>query len=110
MKTLVTLVLLICVLRHCTAAPFGPSTPKDGCCKSFNSTEIPKRMVKHMAETPSDCVSRAIVITTVCLKKFCIDPNQALAKNHLALFKASPSANGFNVGTCQTKQNKRVKG
>ncbi|XP_034074279.1 C-C motif chemokine 18-like [Gymnodraco acuticeps] len=108
MKTLVTLVLLICVLRHCTAALFGPSTPKDGCCNGFTTKQIPRRMVKHVAETPSDCESRAIVITTVCLKKFCIDPNLPFTKKQFALFKTS--ANGFNVGTCPMKQYKRVRG
>ncbi|KAL3065893.1 hypothetical protein OYC64_015935 [Pagothenia borchgrevinki] len=100
MKTLVTLVLLICVLRHCTAAPVGPSAPQDGCCKGFNTTKIPIKRVKHVAETPSDCESQAIVITT-CLKKFCIDPNMPFAKKQLALFEESPSKHGFNLKPCE---------
>ncbi|KAK5915785.1 hypothetical protein CesoFtcFv8_001347 [Champsocephalus esox] len=100
MKTLVTLVLLICVLRHCTAAPVGPSAPQDGCCNGFNTTKIPRKRVTHVAKTPSGCESQAIVITT-CLKKFCIDPNLQFANKQLALFKESPSKHGFNLKPCE---------
>ncbi|XP_026176014.1 C-C motif chemokine 7-like [Mastacembelus armatus] len=93
MKTLVIVVLLtvICFLHHNSASTVG-SLFETGCCEGFNRTRIPKLRIKHIGKTPSHCRVNASVITTVCDKKFCIDPNWAKMKEMLIHFnKTGPS-------------------
>ncbi|CAK6977263.1 C-C motif chemokine 22-like isoform X2 [Scomber scombrus] len=114
MKTLPTLILLalICFLHHSSAGLVGPGLiHEESCCPSFNRTFIPKPKVKHVAMTPSRCKTTAIVVTTVCDKKSCIDPEWRWAKKLLAEFEKftannkSPSA-PFNTSKCE-KQKKQ---
>ncbi|XP_029284389.1 C-C motif chemokine 22-like [Cottoperca gobio] len=97
MKTLVTLVLLICFLRHSSDAQEAASAPKDGCCQGYSPTPIPKRQVRHVGMTPSDCHLKAVVITTVCEIKVCVDPEWQWTKNLLARYKKSLSKCRRNV-------------
>ncbi|XP_068580427.1 C-C motif chemokine 18-like [Cebidichthys violaceus] len=102
MKTLVSLVLLICFLGHISAAPVAPSMQADGCCRGHERTAIPRGKVVHMGMTPSDCASKSIIITTVLGRKFCIDPNCAWVKKLLEELKKPASS------TVQTKRPKKI--
>ncbi|XP_054476348.1 C-C motif chemokine 24-like [Anoplopoma fimbria] len=90
MKTQVSLALLICFLYHISAAPYATSMQRDGCCHGFNRTRIPKPMVAHVGMTSSSCQNKSIIITTVCKKKFCIDPDWIWAQRLLKDFQKAP--------------------
>uniref|UniRef100_A0A665V3L1 Chemokine interleukin-8-like domain-containing protein n=1 Tax=Echeneis naucrates TaxID=173247 RepID=A0A665V3L1_ECHNA len=107
MKTLpvVFLLSLICLLRRSSCAPIAPELMlREGCCPKFSQTRIPYVKVKHVAMTPYHCSQKnmAIVVTSVCNKKFCIDPNLAWAKRLLSEFEKSPNGN-FNKSKCDVK-------
>ncbi|XP_031704646.1 C-C motif chemokine 22-like [Anarrhichthys ocellatus] len=102
MKTLVPLVLLICFLGHISAAPVALSVQRDGCCRGYNRNPIPKGKVAHVGMTPSDCRSKSIIITTVCKKEFCVDPDWDWAKKLLEDFKKPAST------TAETKCSKKM--
>ncbi|XP_049896904.1 C-C motif chemokine 4-like [Epinephelus moara] len=103
MKTLVTLALLtlICFLRHSSGTVAVDAVTKDGCCPGFNRTHIPKGFVKDIAKTPNNCSPKAIVFTTVCEEKYCIDATWTWAQKRQAEFKESPSV--FNIHKCDKK-------
>ncbi|XP_062281412.1 C-C motif chemokine 14-like isoform X2 [Scomber scombrus] len=114
MKTLPTLILLalICFLHHSSAGPVAIRLiHEEPCCPSFSRRIIPKPKVKHVAKTPRRCKTTAIVVTTVCGSKSCIDPNWRWAKKLLEEFKKltannrSPSA-PFNVVKCEKQKRK----
>ncbi|XP_053171454.1 C-C motif chemokine 22-like isoform X1 [Scomber japonicus] len=113
MKTLPTLILLalICFLHHSSAGLFAPEfISAEPCCPSFNRRKIPKQRVKHVANTSNSCKTKAIVVTTVCDKKSCLDPEWRWAKKLLAEFEKatvyskSPSA-PFNTSWCERPKN-----
>ncbi|XP_022605285.1 C-C motif chemokine 5-like [Seriola dumerili] len=92
MKTLLTLLFLtlICFLHHTSASPLATELMlKGGCCTGFNRTAVPKSKVKHVGMTPDDCTNKAVVVTTVCDKKICIDPTWTWAKKLLSAFEKS---------------------
>ncbi|XP_056234424.1 C-C motif chemokine 22-like [Seriola aureovittata] len=92
MKTLLTLLFLtlICSLHHTSAGPVAVEMMvKGACCPGYNQTRIPKARVKHVAMTPDGCTDKAVVVTTVCDKKICIDPNWPWAKKLLSAFEKS---------------------
>ncbi|XP_033485839.1 uncharacterized protein LOC117258777 [Epinephelus lanceolatus] len=103
MKTLVTLALLtlICFLHHSSGTVAVNAVTKDGCCPGSNRTHIPKGFVKDMVRTPNDCNPKAIVITTVCEEKYCIDAKWTWVKKRLEEFETSQSA--FNIHKCDKK-------
>ncbi|XP_067460802.1 uncharacterized protein [Thunnus thynnus] len=111
MKTLATFILLtlICFLHHSSAVPYMVRFMTiDGCCMSHTQTMIPRPKVKHVAETPSHCTTKAIVVTSVCDKEFCFDPDSQWAKRLLAVFenfpdKTSPPA-PFNRSKCEKEK------
>ncbi|XP_022605297.1 C-C motif chemokine 5-like [Seriola dumerili] len=108
MKTLLTLLFLtlICFLHHTSASPLATELMlKGGCCTGFNRTAVPKSKVKHVGMTPDDCTNKAVVVTTVCNKKFCIDPSWTWAQNLLEEFKKSTASSTsprapFNSSRC----------
>ncbi|XP_071346090.1 C-C motif chemokine 17-like [Trachinotus anak] len=108
MKTLLTLLLLtlICFLYHISAGPIAPGLMvRAGCCEKYNRTPIPKGKVTHVGRTADNCSVKAIVVITVCNKKYCIDPSWTWAKRLLSEFKqaiantTSPRA-PFNQSKC----------
>ncbi|XP_044045927.1 uncharacterized protein LOC122873360 [Siniperca chuatsi] len=111
MKTLVTLVLLtlICFLCYSSAIPASPLLLNtDGCCENISQMRIPKGKVRQMVMTPRDCGRKAIVVTTVCDKKICIDFNWFWAKNLWTEFKKStanstPPSSPINLSECEKK-------
>ncbi|XP_056234413.1 C-C motif chemokine 22-like [Seriola aureovittata] len=108
MKTLLTLLFLtlICSLHHTSAGPVAVEMMvKGACCPGYNQTRIPKAKVKHVAMTPDGCTDKAVVVTTVCNKKFCIDPSWIWARNLLKEFKKSTAGSTsprapFNRSRC----------
>ncbi|XP_045889356.1 eotaxin-like [Micropterus dolomieu] len=108
MRTLVTILLLtlICFLSYSSAVGVAASIlMKKICCPNSTQMYIPKGKITDVAMTPSDCEQQAIVVKTVCNKKFCIDPNSNWAKNLLKEFKKSTANNSppsapFNVTRC----------
>ncbi|XP_042274967.1 C-C motif chemokine 7-like [Thunnus maccoyii] len=111
MKTLAAFILLtlICFLHHSSAGPHRVGFMSEvGCCMNHTRKIIPKQRVKHVEETPSHCPTKAIVVTSVCDKKFCFDPDFRWAKRLLAVFenfpdKTSPPA-PFNRSKCGKKK------
>ncbi|XP_038557951.1 C-C motif chemokine 7-like isoform X3 [Micropterus salmoides] len=111
MRTLVTILLLtlVCFLSYSSAAPLAPGiSNRNGCCLKSTQMHIPKGKITDVAMTPSDCEQQAIVVSTVCNKKFCIDPNWIWAKNLLKEFEKSTANNSppsapFNVTRCTEK-------
>ncbi|KAG8001130.1 hypothetical protein GBF38_006663 [Nibea albiflora] len=106
MKTLVTLLLLTVICFQCYyAAPVAPQRLFQQCCPTTTRIPIPKGKVQHVAPPNSACEVKAIIVTTVCNKKICIDADWQWSKNLLAEFKKStanrskPSA-PFNVAKC----------
>ncbi|XP_053171461.1 C-C motif chemokine 22-like isoform X2 [Scomber japonicus] len=113
MKTLPTLILLalICFLHHSSAGPMHVGlVSEEPCCPSFTQRLIPKPKVRHVARTSNSCKTPAIVVTTVCDKKSCLDPEWRWAKKLLAEFEKatvyskSPSA-PFNTSWCERPKN-----
>ncbi|XP_053171401.1 C-C motif chemokine 22-like isoform X2 [Scomber japonicus] len=108
MKTLPTLILLalICFLHHSSASPLGPElVSAEPCCPDFNRRLIPKSKVKHVAMTSNSCKTTAIVVTTVCDKKSCLDPDWPFAKKLLVEFEKATDNNKslsapFNTTKC----------
>uniref|UniRef100_A0A8P4KK68 Chemokine interleukin-8-like domain-containing protein n=1 Tax=Dicentrarchus labrax TaxID=13489 RepID=A0A8P4KK68_DICLA len=108
MKTLVTLVLLtlICFLQHSsTASVTVQALFQQQCCQSYNAIIIPRGRVRHMAMNPSHCPVKAVIVTTTCDKKICIDPNTKWTQKLLSDFKKSIANNTsssppFNVIKC----------
>ncbi|XP_044213058.1 C-C motif chemokine 22-like isoform X1 [Thunnus albacares] len=107
MKTLATFILLtlICFLHHSSASPDSPGfRTTGGCCMNHTQMIIPKRKVKHVVETPRGCTTKAIVITSVCDKEYCIDPDFRWAKKLLAEFEKFPDETSprapFNSSKC----------
>ncbi|XP_053277880.1 C-C motif chemokine 8 [Pleuronectes platessa] len=88
MKMLLTLVplTLICLLLHVSAGPLSPKMmqDKDRCCKGFNGTLIPKKLIKNVRKT--FCDMEAILITTKKDKMFCYDPSLTWAQKRLSDF------------------------
>ncbi|XP_042274945.1 C-C motif chemokine 7-like [Thunnus maccoyii] len=113
MKTLATFILLtlICFLHHSSASANGAVlATTDGCCMNHTRMIIPKQKVRHVAENPSHCETKAIIVTSVCDKLYCIDPDSRWAKNLLAEFekfpdKTSPPA-PFNRSKCRKYRKK----
>ncbi|XP_067460679.1 C-C motif chemokine 22-like isoform X1 [Thunnus thynnus] len=111
MKTLATFILLtlICFLHHSSAGPASTGfRTTDGCCMNHTRMIIPKPKVKHVVETPRGCTTKAIVVTSVCDKEFCFDPDSQWAKRLLAVFenfpdKTSPPA-PFNRSKCEKEK------
>ncbi|XP_035508174.1 C-C motif chemokine 18-like [Morone saxatilis] len=108
MKTLVTLMLLtlICFLRYSSTAPVAAQALfKQQCCQNCNATMIPRGRVRHVESSPSHCTVKAVIVTSVCGKKICIDPNTKWTQKLLSDFKmsmankTSPSP-PFNVIKC----------
>ncbi|XP_062281684.1 C-C motif chemokine 22-like isoform X2 [Scomber scombrus] len=114
MKTLPTLILLalICFLHHSSASLFGPGdVSAEPCCPGFTKRLIPKPKVKHVAKTSNSCKITAIVVTTVCGKESCLDPEWPQAKKLLAEFEKATANNKlpsapFNISKCD-KQKKQ---
>ncbi|XP_072235970.1 C-C motif chemokine 26-like [Leuresthes tenuis] len=95
MKTLLTLglLVLVCFLCHSSAGLSALKMIfKEGCCLQHNRTTVPKQKVKHVAMTSSDCRLKAVIVTTVIGKKFCIDPDWIWAKKTLKAFKKSSNS------------------
>ncbi|XP_045889204.1 C-C motif chemokine 7-like isoform X1 [Micropterus dolomieu] len=111
MRTLVTILLLtlVCFLSYSSAAPLAlRMLNRKVCCTNSTQMHIPKGKITDVVMTPSDCEQQAIVVTTVCDKKFCIDPNWTWAKNLLKEFEKSTANNSppsapFNVTRCPKK-------
>ncbi|XP_070767217.1 C-C motif chemokine 13-like [Enoplosus armatus] len=114
MKTLETLLLLalICFLRYNSVttltAPIAPGiSNKDGCCPGYSQKFIPKGKIRFVETTKSHCKPKAIIVTTVCDKRICIDPDWIWTKNLLTEFETStanntpPSAPFNRVSKCQ---------
>ncbi|XP_067461348.1 C-C motif chemokine 18-like [Thunnus thynnus] len=111
MKTLAAFILLtlICFLHHSSAGPSSTEfVTKGGCCMSHTQMIIPRPKVKHVAETPSHCTTKVIVITSVCDKEYCIDPDFRWAKKLLAEFENFPDKTSlpapFNLSKCGKKK------
>ncbi|KAM4593827.1 uncharacterized protein PAE49_010152 [Odontesthes bonariensis] len=105
MKTLGTLGLLalLCFLCRSSAGPSALEMIfKEGCCSQHKQIAVPKDKVKHVVMTPSLCRLKAVVVTTVMGKKFCIDPDWIWAKMKLAEFKKSSnsSSKAERIGKC----------
>ncbi|XP_071346218.1 C-C motif chemokine 17-like [Trachinotus anak] len=105
MKTLLTLLLLtlICFLYHISAGPVAPGLMvRAGCCEKYNRTPIPKGKVTHVGRTADNCAVKAIVVSTVCNKTFCIDQDWPWADKLLTEFKKSANVitSPFNQSKC----------
>ncbi|XP_042274985.1 C-C motif chemokine 18-like [Thunnus maccoyii] len=107
MKTLAAFILLtlICFVHHSSAANGAVFATSDGYCMGHTQMKIPKQKVKHVMENPSHCTTKAIIVTSVCDRQYCIDPNFRWAKRLLAEFekvpdKTSPPA-PFNSSKCE---------
>ncbi|XP_044213075.1 C-C motif chemokine 22-like isoform X3 [Thunnus albacares] len=106
MKTLAAFILLtlICFVHHSSATNGAAFATTVKCCVNHTRTIIPKQKVKHVVEISSGCTNKAIVVTSVCDKEYCIDPDFRWAKKLLAEFekvpdKTSPPA-PFNRSKC----------
>ncbi|CAB1423741.1 unnamed protein product [Pleuronectes platessa] len=105
MKMLLTLVplTLICLLLHVSAGPLSPKMmqDKDRCCKGFNGTLIPKKLIKNVTKT--FCDMEVILITTKKDKMFCYDPSLTWAQKRLSDFhKAHKKENDSSVSSVRT--------
>ncbi|XP_038557385.1 C-C motif chemokine 8-like isoform X1 [Micropterus salmoides] len=111
MRTLVTILLLtlVCFLSYSSAYPVAKGMlNRKVCCLKSTQMQVPKGKIADVAMTPSDCEQQAIVVTTVCDKKLCIDHNWIWAKNLLKEFEKSTANNSppsapFNVTRCTEK-------
>ncbi|KAL7405663.1 hypothetical protein ABVT39_005293 [Epinephelus coioides] len=103
MKTLVTLALLtlICYLRHSSGTAAVDAVTKDGCCPGVLQRKIPKGFVKDIVNTPKNCHPEAMVFTTVCDEKYCIDADWTWAQKRQEEFNTSKSE--FNIHKCAKK-------
>nr|XP_057933941.1 C-C motif chemokine 26-like isoform X2 [Doryrhamphus excisus] len=86
MKTLV-LVALMCILHVGTCAVSPAIVLKEGCCEGCSKTAIPWERVQRVERTPNVCKRKAIVVTTVCGKRFCIQANWKWSKTLLTEFE-----------------------
>ncbi|KAG8001128.1 hypothetical protein GBF38_006661 [Nibea albiflora] len=105
MKTLVTLLLLTVICFQCykCAAPVALQESIQLCCINTTRIPIPKGKVQHVAPQNSACEVKAIIVTTVCNKKICIDADWQWSKNLLAEFERSWSvSDGGNMKTLVT--------
>ncbi|CAK6977265.1 C-C motif chemokine 22-like isoform X2 [Scomber scombrus] len=118
MKTLPTLILLalICFLHHSSAGLNGPGVVyEEACCPGFTERLIPEAKVKHVAKTLNRCKTQAIVVTTVCDKKSCLNLEWPWAKNLLAEFEKATANNKspsypFNMSTCNEPKKVKSRG
>ncbi|XP_061133413.1 C-C motif chemokine 7-like [Syngnathus typhle] len=69
---------------------------KTGCCSKSVRVLIPKERVKHVATTSDHCHRKAIVVTTVCDKRFCLEGRWDWAEELLRHFE-TVSANKTSV-------------
>ncbi|XP_049340188.1 C-C motif chemokine 13-like [Astyanax mexicanus] len=76
------LVLLLGSLQLSSSAVNQPD-----CCFKLTTMRIPQKMVKSYTQTSSDCALKAIVITTVKGRKFCVDPAAKWVSSHLKSLK-----------------------
>nr|XP_057933942.1 uncharacterized protein LOC131132370 isoform X3 [Doryrhamphus excisus] len=60
---------------------------KEGCCEGCSKTAIPWERVQRVERTPNVCKRKAIVVTTVCGKRFCIQANWKWSKTLLTEFE-----------------------
>uniref|UniRef100_A0A3Q0T9K8 Chemokine interleukin-8-like domain-containing protein n=1 Tax=Amphilophus citrinellus TaxID=61819 RepID=A0A3Q0T9K8_AMPCI len=100
MKTLLalTVLILLCFLKHSSAIGIQMTITNDGCCVNVtNEVHIPKKKVKHVVT--SDCTNKAIIVTTVADRKICLDPTWKHAQMHLEEFKKKTSSTSSPVRT-----------
>ncbi|XP_026233618.1 uncharacterized protein LOC113174120 isoform X2 [Anabas testudineus] len=109
MKMLLVVVLtLICFLCHSSDGQAGvEATLNSACCNGYSKVKVPKEWITHMVMASSPCPG--IVVTTVCGKKICMDPDWKFAQAVLRHFENSTAENGspsapFNVKKCSKKQ------
>uniref|UniRef100_A0A671X591 Chemokine interleukin-8-like domain-containing protein n=1 Tax=Sparus aurata TaxID=8175 RepID=A0A671X591_SPAAU len=113
MKTLLTFALLalIGLLHQNSAAPVGPGSINQSCCPNATSVRIPRGRIQNVVRSHSKCPVTAVIVTTVCERKMCLDGNSTRAKKLLTEFekstanKTSPSA-PFNVSPCRNETKK----
>ncbi|XP_054627832.1 C-C motif chemokine 26-like [Dunckerocampus dactyliophorus] len=86
MKTLVLLTLM-CILHVSMSAVSQGILFNEGCCINRSKTAIPWERVQHVERTPNGCKRKAVVVTTVCGKKFCIEANWKWARTLLTEFE-----------------------
>uniref|UniRef100_A0A3B1IVF8 Chemokine interleukin-8-like domain-containing protein n=1 Tax=Astyanax mexicanus TaxID=7994 RepID=A0A3B1IVF8_ASTMX len=65
----------------------APAVNQPDCCFKLTTMRIPQKMVKSYTQTSSDCALKAIVITTVKGRKFCVDPAAKWVSSHLKSLK-----------------------
>ncbi|XP_019722910.1 uncharacterized protein LOC109514342 isoform X2 [Hippocampus comes] len=72
MKTLAPLTLLTLVCFVSAGLVSQEFLLKERCCLNSSSIRIPKEKVTHVEMTPAGCKHNAIVVTSVCGKRFCL--------------------------------------
>ncbi|TKS70473.1 hypothetical protein D9C73_004542 [Collichthys lucidus] len=107
MKTVVTLLLLTVICFQCyNCGPVAPGALFRQCCTDSTRSPIPKGRVKHVAPPQSACNVKAMIVTTVCGNRTCIDADWKWSKKLLAEFEKStannlPPSAPFNVAKCE---------
>ncbi|XP_028257679.1 C-C motif chemokine 19-like [Parambassis ranga] len=93
MKTLHTLslLILICLLQQSSAAPVSLHIhlTKDGCCFKL-SPPVPVNLVTNATLTAARCKQKALIVTTVKGRRFCVSPDLPWSRTQLARFQSSP--------------------
>ncbi|XP_063052253.1 C-C motif chemokine 5-like [Engraulis encrasicolus] len=75
----ITSLLALALIISASAAPHGATTST--CCPKLFKGKIPANMVVSFGSTRSDCAKKALMITTVAARVFCVDPDQDWVKS-----------------------------
>ncbi|KAG9272032.1 C-C motif chemokine 13-like [Astyanax mexicanus] len=79
--------LLVLLLGSLQLSSSAPAVNQPDCCFKLTTMRIPQKMVKSYTQTSSDCALKAIVITTVKGRKFCVDPAAKWVSGHVKSLK-----------------------